>query len=202
MTAMSKPFFSVIVPSHNGQDHIRKALDSVRNQTFKDYELIVVCDSCTDDTEKIATDYDAIIVTTNAQRDGLARNDGLDVATGEWILFLDDDDWFLHEYVFQMLSEVLGQKGEDMLFFSFIWKCKGYTEQTMENQCVMAWCKCYSRTFIGDTRFNDKAFGSDVDFHHELMRKKPTIMLWNTPMYYYNYLRKGSLTEQAGVGNG
>lgn len=199
---MSNPKFSVIIPSHNGQDRIRKALNSVRGQKFKDYELIVVCDSCTDDTETVAKEYDAMVVTTDAHRDGLARNAGLDAATGEWILFLDDDDWFLHEYAFQILSEVIGQKNEDMLFFSFIWKTKGYTEQTLFNQYVMAWCKCYRRSFIGDTRFNDKSFGSDVDFHHKLMKKKPTIMLWNTPLYYYNYMRKGSLTEQAGECNG
>ena len=51
--------FSVIIPAHNAAGHIRKALDSVRSQTFRDYELIVVCDSCTDDTQEIAEEYGA-----------------------------------------------------------------------------------------------------------------------------------------------
>ena len=44
--------FSIIIPAHNAADHIRNALESVAEQTFEDYEVIVVCDSCTDDTEE------------------------------------------------------------------------------------------------------------------------------------------------------
>ena len=56
---MSKPFFSVIVPAHNSETYIGRGLVSIRNQTFTDYELIVVCDSCTDNTEEIAKEYGA-----------------------------------------------------------------------------------------------------------------------------------------------
>ena len=49
---MSKPFFSVIVPAHNSAGYIGKCLRSIRKQSFQDYELIVVCDSCTDNTER------------------------------------------------------------------------------------------------------------------------------------------------------
>ena len=51
--------FSIIIPAHNAADHIRNALESVAEQTFEDYETIVVCDSCTDDTEEIAKGYGA-----------------------------------------------------------------------------------------------------------------------------------------------
>lgn len=44
------PFFSVIVPEHNSEKFMRKGLDSIKQQTFKDYELIIVCDACTDNT--------------------------------------------------------------------------------------------------------------------------------------------------------
>ena len=54
---MSKPFFSVIVPAHNAAGRIRKLLDSIKMQTFDDYQIIVVCDDCQDDTADIAREY-------------------------------------------------------------------------------------------------------------------------------------------------
>lgn len=63
------PFFSVIVPANNAEGYIRKGLESIRNQDFRDYELIVVCDSCTDDTKLAAVAYtDKVICTELPQR--------------------------------------------------------------------------------------------------------------------------------------
>ena len=59
-----KPFFSVIVPAHNSAAWIRKGLDSIRAQVWDNYELIVVCDACTDNTAEIAREYtDKVIIT-------------------------------------------------------------------------------------------------------------------------------------------
>ena len=86
---MSQPKFSVIIPTHNGEHRIGRAIASVTMQTFTDYELIVVCDACTDDTQKYVENLfiddpsKVNIITTNFQRDGLARNAGLDAATGD-----------------------------------------------------------------------------------------------------------------------
>ena len=49
--------FSIIIPAHNAAEYIRKGLDSIKSQSYKDYELIVVCDACTDNTEAIAREY-------------------------------------------------------------------------------------------------------------------------------------------------
>ena len=54
---MSEPFFSVILPMHNSAGFVRKMLGSIRRQSFKNYELICICDKCTDDTAKIAMGY-------------------------------------------------------------------------------------------------------------------------------------------------
>lgn len=192
---MKKPFFSVIIPTHNGAEHIRKAMDSVKRQRFDDYEMIIVCDACTDGTEQIAMEYTPNVLSVDYHRDGLARNKGLDAATGEWILFLDDDDWFLHEYVFSMLHDTVGKHGEDMLDFAFIWKDKGYMEPKPERPYVMAWCRCWKRALIGNARFGNMEYHADVYFYHRMMKKKPNIVFWNMPMYYYNYMREGSLTD-------
>ena len=54
---MSEPFFSVILPMHNSAGFVQKMLGSIRRQSFKNYELICICDKCTDDTAKIAMEY-------------------------------------------------------------------------------------------------------------------------------------------------
>ena len=189
---MDKPFFSVIVPAHNSEAYIKKGLHSIRQQSFRDYELIVVCDRCTDDTPGIALGYADKTLIRDFGHDGLARNAGIDAATGEWLLFMDDDDWWLHEFVFQQIYGMAGKHGEDILAFSFIWKNMGYKAQTPGDMCVAVWNKCWRREFVGDTRFTDREWACDSEFHRKMFRKGPTVYYWDMPMYYYNYMRPGS----------
>ena len=190
------PRFSVIIPAHNAAEYITKGLESIRAQSFTDYELIVVCDSCTDDTEQIARRYADKVYTVNYGQDGYTRNTGLDAATGDWVLFMDDDDWFMHEYVFEMLNGVIDRNNEDMLFFGFIWKGVGYCRQTKDRVYYACWNKCWRRSFIGDTRFSNVKYTSDVDFHNAMMDKHPRAIFWDMPLYYYNFLREGSLSKE------
>ena len=200
---MSKPFFSVIVPAHNSEAYIRKCLHSVKMQTFKNYELIVVCDSCTDNTYDIARPYADKIVLEDCSMDGLARNAGIDVAEGEWILFLDDDDWWIHEYVLEEVYNTIMSFvfPFDMLLFDFIWKNHpahkdGYYRQTLDNVNIAVWSKVFKRELIGDTRFPAIEFTSDKPFMDAICAKRPTAYTMNQLMYCYNYMRKGSQTEQ------
>lgn len=189
------PKFSIIIPSHNGIPHITKALESCVTQSYKDYELIVVCDACDDNTENVAKAYGAKTINVCFYRDGLSRNAGLDIATGDWILFLDDDDWWLHEFVFQQLDAITEkQKDDDMIFFAIIYKGKGYYQQTPDHYEKFVAGHCIKRSFIGDTRFNDNTWGSDYDFFNQLLAKEPYCSFWNMPLYYYNWMREGSLT--------
>ena len=199
---MSNPKFSIILPTHNGADRIHAPIQSIIEQTFKDYELIVVCDSCTDRTrekvEQLLNHQPGVvqIIDTECHRDGLARNAGLDAATGDWILFIDDDDYFLHEYCLELLADQVGKNNEDVLDFSFIWKTLGYKNPTPDEQFVMVWCRAWKRTFIGDNRFNDQEYGSDKEFYERMIQgnDKVTVTFWHCPIYYYNYMREGSLS--------
>lgn len=187
--------FSIIIPAYNSEAYIGRALSSVRAQTFTDYELIVVCDSCTDKTERIAADYGARTISVDFHRDGLTRNKGIDVAVGEWLLFMDDDDWWLHEYVLDQLAGRVGRAGEDVLCFSFIWKGKMYATA---GDYIAVWNKAWRREAVGETRFSSREWLSDVDFHSAMMAKKPKIAYWDMPMYYYNYMREGSISWKNG----
>lgn len=191
--------FSIIIPAYNAENHIRKALDSIKQQTFTDYELIVICDSCDDSTEQIAKEYGAITESVRFGRDGLTRNRGIEKATGEWILFMDDDDWWLHEYVLEQLDQKLKENPNiDVIAFSFIFKGWMYAtpKSPWDGHWIAVWNKCWKRELIQDCRFSDEWSVSDVQFHRQAMSKKPRILDWDMPMYYYNYLRKGSISER------
>ena len=118
---MMLPKYSIIIPAHNAEDCLGRCLDSVVSQKYRNWELLVVCDACTDKTADVVRKYGEKPIIVDHQRDGLARNAGLDAARGEWVLFLDADDWWLHEYVLTQLDNTLNPAW-DILFFSFIWK--------------------------------------------------------------------------------
>jgi glycosyltransferase involved in cell wall biosynthesis len=191
--------FSIIIPAYNSEKFIRKALDSIKQQEFKDYELIVVCDSCEDATEEIAKEYGAITKNVHFHCDGPARSEGIEMATGDYILFMDDDDWWLHEYVLTQLDQKLKDlNNPDVLCFSFIFKHWMYASPRGNDgkRWIATWNKCWKRKFIGDTRFPNIQSKSDVYFHNTMMNKRGTWIDWDMPMYYYNYLRDGSQTEK------
>ncbi len=199
---MSKPFFSVLVPAHNAAEYIHKCLHSVKQQTFDDYELLVVCDACTDNTNQVAINYADRVLVRNYGMDGLARNAGIDAAEGEWILFLDDDDWWIHEYVLEECYRTIKTMPvpAEMLLFDFIWRNHpehkpGYYRQKVDNVNIAVWSKAFKRELIGDTRFPDIPFTSDKPFMDEICAKRPLAFPMNQLMYCYNYMRKGSQTE-------
>lgn len=191
--------FSIIIPAHNASGHIRKGLDSIKSQTFTDYELIVVCDSCTDDTEQIAKEYGARTEAVSFHGDGPTRNRGIELATGDWVLFMDDDDWWMHEYVLQQLADQL-RDYMDILCFSFIFRHLGYAAPVRKcngQHWIACWCKCYKRTAIGDARFSDIKDGSaDVQFFNQMFGKGLRIYDWDMPLYYYNYWREDSISAR------
>ena len=102
---------SIIVPTYNNGDKISKCLDSLINQEYKDLEIIVVNDGSTDDTEKVLEEYsknDSRIKIFTQENKGVsnARNNGIRVATGDYISFVDSDDWVEKNYISLMLSKL------------------------------------------------------------------------------------------------
>lgn len=186
--------FSVIVPAHNEERHIAKALDSIYAQSFEDFECIVVLDSCTDRTKEIAQTYPVKIIEIDGGSSAAARNAGLNAAKGEWVLFCDADDWYLHEYVFEMLADKVGKENEDVVLFSIIWKYIGYGPVRSPKGTIYPHVanKCWRREKIGTTRFPAQKVAEDEGFFKKMMNKGIRMVEWDMPLYYYNYLAAGS----------
>ena len=131
---MNNPKISVIIPCYNVQDYLNDCLDSVLNQTFKDFEVICVEDGSNDKTPYILQDYEGkICVIHNKDNKGLAesRNIGLNSARGEYIYFLDSDDTISPDCL-EVLYNKISQDNSDMVMS----KIEAYP-QNHENQfCV------------------------------------------------------------------
>lgn len=101
--------FSIIIPAYNAQDTICNAINSVINQTYPNHEIIVIDDCSTDNTYKVVKEYSNIklLQTHINSRQGAARNIGLNICSGEYILFLDADDEFYDNFVLEKLSNLI-----------------------------------------------------------------------------------------------
>lgn len=117
------PFFSIILPTYNRADFLSKAIESVRYQTYKDWELIIVDDGSTDDTKHIVQEFIKhdkrikYIYQANAERSA-ARNKGIEDAKGEFICFLDSDDCYYPTHL-QCFKDLIEEHQEETaLYFS------------------------------------------------------------------------------------
>ena len=120
---------SVIVPAHNAEEHLSESLDSLVNQTFRDFEVIIINDGSTDQTHNIIDDYCMkysnfkSFTQSNSGVSG-ARNKGINEASGEYVTFLDSDDLYSPnalEKLYQSATEadadmVIGISGHFNLF--------------------------------------------------------------------------------------
>lgn len=190
--------FSIIIPAHNAADRIEKTIMSVWEQSFKDWELIVVCDRCEDGTDKVAEEYGVDkVIHVDFGNDGLTRNAGLAAASGDWVLFMDDDDWFLHEFALREIYSNLDDN-IDVLLFGFIFRHVGVAHPLREGDHIWpaVWNKCYRREYIKDLKFRNIKYESDLDWTQRLFKMGPNFRTLDEPLYYYNYLRPGSLSVQ------
>ena len=115
--------FSVIISAYNIEKYIKRAIDSVLNQTFKNFELIVVNDCSTDETLKIIKGYndERLIIINNEKKRGLGavRNIGIEKARGEYIVHLDGDDTLYEETTLEKIHCLIGEENPDIVYLGF-----------------------------------------------------------------------------------
>lgn len=114
--------FTVIIPIYNMERYLEQCLESVVGQTFQDYEVILVDDGSVDGSAAICDRYSALypyIHTIHQTNQGLsgARNTGLDAASGEWIVFVDSDDW-IEKGMLELLNQEIRRCPADLYAFN------------------------------------------------------------------------------------
>lgn len=179
--------FSIIVPVYNVEPYLKKCIDSILNQTFKDFELILVDDGSTDASLHICEHFleiDPRVLLYKEKNSGVsvARNLGLQKCSGEFVLFVDGDDW-LEPNALNLLNTLLLNNNLDILEFSYrnVTSINTINENenamlsldiisreetliksfTISNSC---WNKAYKRTIINFSFATDISIGEDVLF--------------------------------------
>ncbi|HET7863843.1 MAG TPA: glycosyltransferase family A protein, partial [Burkholderiaceae bacterium] len=134
------PFFSVITTTHLRAPLLERALQSLRQQSFQDFEMIVVADALDAGTARVAAELlraqDVFVKRNGAPGPAESRNLGMDMARGEWVLFLDDDDSFqpqhlqtLHRRITQPASEA--ERAARVLYSDFEVLTEDRTQQPL-----------------------------------------------------------------------
>lgn len=205
---------SIIVPAYNAEPFLQNCLDSVRQQTYHNWELILVDDGSTDTTADIGiqnASIDKRIKYFRKNNSGVSstRNFGLDQATGEYIMFLDSDD-FCHPKLLELLLEGIYNESElSVCSHKCITKLPkefqilsdvNITSLTEISEIYLAlynikalhnpWSKLYQKSIIERfrIRFNENlALGEDLCFNLEYLDKIRSATIIKTPLYYYRH---------------
>ena len=197
------PKVSVIVPVYNVGKYLTKCLESLVNQTLEDIEIIVVNDGSTDQSDEIIKKYKMQypdkIVALEKENGGLsdARNFGLDFANGEYIAFLDSDD-YVDKTLYEKMYKTAVEEKSDMVECDFYWtyptqkkvdtRLPYHDKKDMiANARVVAWNKLYKREVLLESGilFSKGLRYEDVDFFYKLIPILSNISLIREPLIYY-----------------
>lgn len=196
--------FSIVIPNYNKGPYIDECLQSILNQSInKDkYEIIVIDDGSNDNSLDILAKYPTIkLLHTNRMLAGGARNAGIKVAQGEYLVFLDSDDFLCTNNVLEKLDEHI--KGEDLIFLNYYKQSpKGTTlVEEQPNSSAMQpnttgsfGCptKCFKKSIV--TLFDEKCYYEDIYFTLYAICNSKTYSFFTPPFFTYRYVQ-GSITK-------
>ncbi len=189
---------SVIVPVYKVERYLPKCLDSLVSQTIDDYEVILINDGSPDNSQEIIDAYKAkypdiirsVIVENGGQ--GRARNFGIDMAQGEYIGFVDSDDW-VDVAMFERLYAAAAAENADIVLCDCVAVSVDGTREYMDTSaCVdslrvsgSVWNKLFRREFIGDVRFPSGLWYEDFDFTIKLILASSKNVSVPEGLYFY-----------------
>ncbi len=204
---------SVLVPIYNVQCYLSKCIDSILGQTFKDFELILVDDGSTDESGAICDAYAAKDSRVNVfhqsnQGIGRTREFALQQARGEYVMWVDSDDWIEPDMLKQMVESAQENQSDivgcnlDVVWKDAIWKIESkhtdietYRRDMIASQWTVLWRHLFRRTLIED---NDIHFpeginnGEDYYFVSNCFLCARKFSFVDTILYHYNRWNEGS----------
>lgn len=197
------PKVSIIVPVYNVEKYIDKCLNSLVNQTLNDIEIIIVNDGSIDDSEQIILKYKekypSKIVYLKKENGGLsdARNFGMPYAKGDYIAFLDSDDYVELDTYEKLYNRAI-QTDADMVECDFYWEYSdkkihdtsaNYKDESdmYANARVVAWNKLYKKDLIINSgiKFPKGLRYEDLEFFYKILPQLKKIELINEPLIHY-----------------
>ena len=202
---------TVVVPIYKVEKYLRRCVDSILLQTYKNLEIILVDDGSPDSCPVICDEYadmDKRVSVIHKSNGGLsdARNAGIELAHGKYIAFVDSDD-YIDERMYEILYKNLTDNNADISVCEFI---KTYDEakiddsiikesvevfnklQVMDNlyddlylQTVVAWNKLYKKDIFKSIRYPFGKINEDEYVIHQILNSANNVVYTNLPLYYY-----------------
>ena len=219
-----RPMVSIIVPIYNAEQYLRRCVDSILNQEYTDYELLLVNDGSTDASGDICEEYrdrDPRVIVIQKENTGVSdsRNRALDRARGKYLQFLDSDDWITPDAT-RLFVRAAEEYGCDMVISDFyrvvgerlspkgdieeegVLTREEFAAHMMENPADfyygVLWNKLYRRDIVEEHNLRmdtDINWCEDFMFNLEYIRYAKVFYALHAPIYYY-VKRKGSLASQ------
>ena len=215
---MNDPLISVIVPVYKTQQYLDRCVSSIRNQTYKNLEIILVDDGSPDRSGEICDSFaleDSRIRVVHKENGGLssARNAGLDVMTGEYVVCVDSDDDIALDMIETLYGlcvthgaqiacggvEKVNDQGhvgyfnENLTDFLLLTREEALRE-LLENQRILnsLWDKLYHKSIFDGIRMTKGILYEDCDIMYLCMQKAERVVYTGKPLYHY-YLSQGSI---------
>lgn len=216
---------SVIVSVYNVQNYIEKSVQSIQNQTYQNLEIILVDDGSTDNSGNICDEFakkDARIKVLHKSNGGLssARNEGIRVATGEYITFVDGDDW-IDETMYEDMLHAMQATDADLAVCNYKEISKNGVRDTSTDKITIfegretlkvfidedptyqiqnaAWNKLYRRDLMGDLRFPEGKLFEDIVYTTKLLAKSKRSVYLDKAYYNYIFDRSDSIMNSKKV---
>lgn len=207
---------SIIVPIYKVEQYIRRCVDSLLGQTYRDFELILVDDGSPDGCGAICDAYagaDSRVRVIHKENGGLsdARNAGLEIARGDWVAFVDSDDWVAPEYLERLLAGmteadadicecgILRTDGTAAVPEQLPGNPEAYSTEDALRELIRdgvfhqyVWNKLYRRDLIGDIRFPKGKINEDEFWTYRVFGNAGRIAKISDPLYFY-FQRTGSI---------
>lgn len=208
---------SIIVPIYNVEDYLPRCIDSLREQEYRDIEIILVNDGSTDKCSYICDNYaqkDSRIKVVHKINGGLsdARNAGLACASGEYIAFVDSDDWVSPYYLSELYTAMKKSNADIVECEKIITTGKVHDEKIKKDTSTSVygasqalhlliedhifhqtvWNKLYTRKVIGDIKFAVGKYNEDEFWTYQIFGRADKIAYIDRTLYYY-FQRPSSL---------
>jgi len=212
---MQEPVFSIIVPVFNTARYLPECLNSILCQNFCSYEIICIDNGSTDNSLQILDDYSRKysrikVLTELSQGVGHARNQALRIAKGQYIAFVDSDDYVSPDLLSECYKQTANQP--DIIIFGAKtlnhnklkrgqYSCKKFPDKFRTKDLfkfhTIAWNKVYKKSLInsGDIKFGTTRTGEDQIFTIKSLLLAKSINVLKEDLYIYRRNRKGSLTN-------
>lgn len=217
------PLVSIIVPVYNVESYIQKCLDSIVNQTYKNLEIILIDDGSTDNSGKICDEYaklDKRIIVKHNTNKGVShtRNYGINLSNGEYLSFIDSDDYVNLDYIENLLNPIIEEDYDlticnlDHIFTNNVknnivdiklLSQNYYDDFYVLNILRITPCNKLFKTKIISSfkiKFNENiSYSEDCLFNYEYAKYVKKYKYVNKVMYHYCHIRENSLSSKKNI---